>query len=509
MYSCKVEGVSKVVKSFRLYLTIILFAFSIVFSIAIAFFDYSKMHKQLHRTHAEKIDMIEDSILQSMFTVDEIFRIEEEKVGSSLERVLNELVDRYVEEPDLNTWDFTKLKEQYNMDIYFIDEQNTIVYSSFQQDIGLNFDECCGRFGKVLKERRLSGKFTHDSLDVEQSTGELKKFGYMPTRDQKYLIEVSHSMKEDEIFQTFSFLEKNKELEREYEPIQKIKVYSLTGAQLGSKDEDGVVKTIEDQFKPAFESVKYENKKKEVVVEENGEKVTHRFIPYISFKDRDYPIVRVIEIVYNEVELEGLLQFYKEEFVYQQIIIFYAAIILAIIVGGISAQPIHYALHDKLTGIKNRAAFDYELNKAVRKSHKKTHLMMLDVDNFKRVNDELGHSEGDRLLVDIANILNTTSKFGSMAARLGGDEFAVICTHMSREELHHHAEILLKHINEVYEEINREHQLEVSVSIGIADLYEDDTVKTFYDHADQALYKAKRNGKNQVQFYEDLDAIAE
>lgn len=504
VYSCKVEGVSEVVRSFRLYLTIILFSFSLIFSLAIAFFDYQKMHKQLHINHGNKIDMIEDSVIQSMHTIDEIFRIGEQRVGNSLERSLSELVDYYDENPNFESWDFEALRNQYDMEIYVINEQNTIAYASFQQDVGLNFDECCGRFGKIIKERRLSGNFTHDSLDVEQATGDLKKYGYMPTKDSKYLIEVGQTLDNDEIFQTFNFLDKNKQLAKEYEPIQAIKVYNLTGVQLGSKDELGNIITIEERFKDAFQAVKYENKTKEVIIEENGHKVTHRFIPYIAFKNRDYPIIRVVEIVYNEVELEGLLAFYKEEFIYQQVIIFYAAIILAIIVGSIIAKPIHYALHDKLTGIKNRAAFDYELSKAVRKAHRKTHLLMLDIDNFKRVNDELGHSEGDRVLVEIANILHTTTNIGSMAARLGGDEFAIICSNMSREDLQNYAETLLKHINEVYEVINADYQLEVSVSIGIAEMYEDDTVKALFNRADEALYKAKRNGKNQVQFYENL-----
>jgi diguanylate cyclase (GGDEF)-like protein len=90
----------------------------------------------------------------------------------------------------------------------------------------------------------------------------------------------------------------------------------------------------------------------------------------------------------------------------------------------------HQAFHDSLTGLPNRALFDERLRRALvrlRRSGGFAAVMFVDLDDFKTVNDSLGHDAGDRLLVILADRLRGAMRQGDIVARLGGDEFVVLC----------------------------------------------------------------------------------
>lgn len=143
---------------------------------------------------------------------------------------------------------------------------------------------------------------------------------------------------------------------------------------------------------------------------------------------------------------------------------------------------------DGLTGLANRRMFDRELAQRLRIADQLVVLAVLDVDNFKGVNDTLGHAEGDRLLVAIARGIERSMRPGDIVARLGGDEFAVIATGLTL----HQAECRFTTL--VSELATSTH----GVSCGVAEFSAGDTPKSLYDRADAALYDAKRDGKQRV-----------
>lgn len=491
------------VRHFRLYLTVVLIVFTLIFSAAIGLYDYYKGQRQIVSNHEREIDLIENSVVQSLYVIDQMYDLTNESLGDKMKEKMDILIAKYEENPNFQQWDFQRFKKQFDMDVYIIDDTNTVIHSSFEPDIGLNFEECCGSFSKIIEDRRLGGQFKHDGMDVQQFTGEIKKFAFMPTPDKKYLIELSMSLEDGEVFRSFNILEKIKQLEETYEPIHSIRVYNPTGISFGSLGEQGGAAEISAEMRPYFEEAKQENEVREKTVSSNGTNITYRYIPYEAVYEQDYPMKRIVEIVYNEVELKGLLKFYRDVFIYQQIIILLSVILLAIIMGRIISKPVYLAFHDSLTNLKNRAAFEVEGNRKLKRNNKKVSLMMIDVDNFKQVNDQLGHIEGDRLLRNIAKIIEDNILSDSIPARVGGDEFVVICINRSKVELQKQAEELLRELNNVYESINEEYSLGVSISIGIADAEDGEKLSTVYDKADQALYQAKNNGKNQFAFYEN------
>jgi len=168
----------------------------------------------------------------------------------------------------------------------------------------------------------------------------------------------------------------------------------------------------------------------------------------------------------------------------------------------------HMAYYDGLTQLPNREFLLNRLQQAI--AHAQRHstrlaIMMMDLDNFKKINDSLGHPVGDGLLIEVAQRLQKGIRKEDTVARLGGDEFVIL---QSDFESH---ESTLSHINRIARQLHKslkehyyiaDHTLMISTSCGIA-IYPDDgeTAEQLIKHADTALYKAKENGRDNYQFF--------
>lgn len=162
------------------------------------------------------------------------------------------------------------------------------------------------------------------------------------------------------------------------------------------------------------------------------------------------------------------------------------------------------AEHDSLTELPNRAMFNACLDKALAKAlteFRKVGVFLLDIDNFKDVNDLMGHHAGDDLLKSFASRLKDIFAGDGVVARLGGDEFAILIENVeSRQQLADLANRVLT-IRETLFAAGR--SLECGVSIGVAAFPEDGRVATeLLRHADLALYRAKSLGRGRMQMFE-------
>lgn len=156
------------------------------------------------------------------------------------------------------------------------------------------------------------------------------------------------------------------------------------------------------------------------------------------------------------------------------------------------------AHNDTLTKLPNRLQFELTLKRQLANAKRYNHkiaLLYIDMDNFKLINDQMGHDVGDAILVEFGNRLKIALREGDFAARLGGDEFAVFAQIKSTEDAEHMADRLLKYICTPYPINGRE--ILVSASIGIAGYPKDGRdYTTLYKNSDIAMYKAKEKGKN-------------
>jgi diguanylate cyclase (GGDEF)-like protein len=161
----------------------------------------------------------------------------------------------------------------------------------------------------------------------------------------------------------------------------------------------------------------------------------------------------------------------------------------------------HIANHDSLTGICNRRRFEEELDTrlALSRRHQTSGaVLLIDLDEFKPINDIHGHLAGDRVLQAVAEVLQVHKRNSDMVARLGGDEFVMLLDHTNPEGAACCAARVLEAIRALVIPVD-DKLLKINASIGIATFPDDGiTRKGLLAMADVALYQAKRNGRNSV-----------
>ena len=159
---------------------------------------------------------------------------------------------------------------------------------------------------------------------------------------------------------------------------------------------------------------------------------------------------------------------------------------------------------DALTGLHNRRYFHETLAREVARAHRygrRLALVVFDLDDFKAINDRIGHLAGDAVLAETAERVKDVVRSADVACRVGGDEFAVILPESKTgdaDQLYHR---LLGAVGS--RPVGQAGRL--SVSAGIAELREEDDPTTFFERADEALYRAKEHGKAQVVAYQEPD----
>ena len=168
------------------------------------------------------------------------------------------------------------------------------------------------------------------------------------------------------------------------------------------------------------------------------------------------------------------------------------------------------ALHDSLTGLKNRQAFENKLDELIEQNyHDQTlqHSMIyIDLDQFKIVNDTVGHSAGDELLKQIANILQSQVRDSDLLARIGGDEFSILLDNCPTENAESIAE---KIRTAVYKHrfIWEDRVFDIGTSIGITQIHGNISKADVMSQADVACYIAKENGRNRVHIFKSDDQV--
>ena len=154
---------------------------------------------------------------------------------------------------------------------------------------------------------------------------------------------------------------------------------------------------------------------------------------------------------------------------------------------------------DPLTGVQNRLSLDRALQRevdlAVRQDAPLS-MLVIDADHFKRFNDEFGHAFGDDVLRALANTAAATVRRSDLLFRFGGEEFVILAAHTNREG----AALLAERIRQAVNSIKtiRARSVELSVSIGVAELGKSESAEDLFERTDEAMYQAKNSGRNRV-----------
>ena len=166
------------------------------------------------------------------------------------------------------------------------------------------------------------------------------------------------------------------------------------------------------------------------------------------------------------------------------------------------------AVRDPLTGLHNRRYFDDTLDHEVKRAHRydrRLALVFFDLDDFKAINEDIGHLGGDSVLAEMAQRLGLVVRGADIPCRVGGDEFAVILPESSVED----AELFFRRLKLAIQgqPVGRVQHLQISA--GMAELGRDDDATSLFRRVDEALYRAKRAGKGRVMAAEDSEEPSE
>jgi len=171
------------------------------------------------------------------------------------------------------------------------------------------------------------------------------------------------------------------------------------------------------------------------------------------------------------------------------------------------------AFTDGLTGIANRKKFDQEVEMMVanaRENDETLSLMICDIDHFKSFNDTYGHQIGDQVLRLVARVFHDGVKGRDLPCRYGGEEFVIILPETALENAQKVADVLRNAVKskEIRNRATGETLTSVTVSMGVAQLSGEETIKEWIERADKALYRAKRMGRDRVEIAKDAKVAA-
>jgi diguanylate cyclase (GGDEF)-like protein len=200
-------------------------------------------------------------------------------------------------------------------------------------------------------------------------------------------------------------------------------------------------------------------------------------------------------VLISQISSEHKISKFKLSFV-----VFFFNIVLSILIIILIKKYVKDSLedlvnYDSLTNIHNRRSFTEFLHHEIircERYKKVFSIIMLDIDYFKKVNDGYGHDVGDEILKELVGVVSRSIRKSDLFARVGGEEFAVIAPETSSSEAMLVAEKIRKNVEEYIFSKN----IKVTVSLGISQYKINDDQNTIFKRADNALYKAKGNGRN-------------
>ena len=166
-------------------------------------------------------------------------------------------------------------------------------------------------------------------------------------------------------------------------------------------------------------------------------------------------------------------------------------------------RALQAAQRDALTGVRNRTCFEESMNREIdiaKRTMRDLSLVVVDIDHFKAINDQFGHSLGDCVIRRVADEISRCMRKSDMLFRYGGEEFVLILSSTTLMGAKRLAERIRKCVEQIPCECDTQQYegLKVTISLGIASLSKTDDLNSLFDRADNAMYDAKQSGRNKV-----------
>ena len=248
---------------------------------------------------------------------------------------------------------------------------------------------------------------------------------------------------------------------------------------------------------PEINNLKYDilSEKQELKIFELGNKFDSNYLISFYIEELDWYLIVQKDTLILRKSLQK--QIIKKAIIF---LLAFGIVSLSIIkiINFYQKKNIKLATTDTLTNLNNRNAFDEYLDMIIAKTklnHEKLTIIIIDIDNFKNINDKYGHIKGDEVLKGVADYLKRLIRTEDILARWGGDEFALILKCDLKM-----AKMIIKRIKDCEIDNAILDNFNITISIGMTEFQNNDTTDSILKRADQALYQAKSNGKDNVCF---------
>ena len=465
--------------------------------------------------------LIEQSIYNETKYTEVMSQIVEKEITKKMEQNSMRLIDKYNENPDVLNWDLDSLKKQFEgMDIFIINDRLEVIDATLKEDIGLTFREH-EDFSKTLMKRLNGTEFKADKINFSIRKKELTKYSYIPTPDNKYLIELGSKISNNypEI-ENLNILNLSESLKQRYPFVEDIRVYEYnrdkantrkleTSRKINTVDESIQDRKQEDNYvKKALETNEIQE---QIIKDKDNNSYTFKYIPYIvsrEFQELQWWGSYVIEVLYNDQIMTEKISNQKQLLVKSIVVMSLFYFIFIFLIVYLLEKNRKVAYQDHLTKLANRKKFEEVLESKMRDADKRKNklaVLFFDLDKFKKINDTLGHNIGDKVLQEIAKKIKGAIPKCDIASRLGGDEFiASVSNFNSVAEVEEFA-IKMSKVFDAPLQIES-HEIPMRASIGIS-IYPDDacTSEQLIVKADDAMYISKQNKKKYAIYSKQVD----
>ena len=195
---------------------------------------YTNIREVVEEKYTSQQQLVEKNILQTVDYINNAYKIAEKQLNQEMREYSEQMVEKYRENPDVMEWDLAQLQEHFDgYDIYIVNKDLKIIKTTYEEDLGLDFSQF-GSFAAVLRERMSGNDFEVDRLDLSTQAGEIKKYSYMPSPDNKFLFELSVSIEEQyPSFKSLTLFKDATSLTNEYEMVEDIGFYSVEPLNYG------------------------------------------------------------------------------------------------------------------------------------------------------------------------------------------------------------------------------------------------------------------------------------
>lgn len=439
---------------------------------------------------------IENNILTDLKTMDRAHMIFQQIETEEMEKGLSALRQYYESNPDIYSWDLEGIKERYNMDFYILNAQGQVVVTTHEPSKNVDFNDCCTDFVKLIQQRINTDDFYFDGLEISVAANDQRMYSYLATADHKYLLEFGVRFEDTHVAKEFNYENTIESLLSSHRDLEDLRVLTYNGFILNNEPNLLTYEDLNEELQEAFIRTSETGESTEVVTElDNNQKLTHRFVLY---QPNDMVTKRIVYAQYSNISEQEVMQNSRMQFIVMLVAGIVTSVLLLIIILKLLNNTIRLATFDALTGAYNRASYLHHMDEIIhQRKYYPIGLMLIDLDNFKSVNDVYGHAAGDAVLREVTNILKKVTGSDGYVVRFGGDEFAVVFEMATEEKLRHYAEKLLDEMHKRRDSPTDAYWTVLSMSIGCTLQHESrEQESLLFERADKALYMSKDKGKD-------------